>query len=84
MSTTTAKPRLFPWKDFQRKPIHEGDTIMHPSGESGVVIFLAKERDPGDAWRVDYGTGSVSRLCLQIGAKGMACVVLKPTQPQPL
>lgn len=68
-----------PWTDFKGAPIHEGDTILHPSGEQGIVIFLAIEPDPGDAWRVDYGTQHLSRLCLQIGNKGMACVVPKPT-----
>jgi hypothetical protein len=69
--------RLAPWRDYHGKPIHEGDTIEHPSGERGVVVFLAEEADPGDAWRVRYsdGPGGLSRLGLQIGNKGRAVVV---------
>lgn len=66
---------LCPWPDYSGKPIHEGDKIRHPSGEEGTVIFYPHEDDPGDAWRVDYGTRFVSRLCLQIGSKGQAIVV---------
>jgi hypothetical protein len=63
-----------PWPDFTGHDIHEGDTIEHPSGERGTVVFLAHEADPGDQWRVDYGGGNLSRLCLQIGDKGRAVV----------
>lgn len=63
-----------PWPDFAGHDIHEGDTIEHPSGDRGTVAFLAHEKDPGDQWRVDYGTGDLSRLCLQIGDKGRAVV----------
>ena len=68
-----------PWPDFAGNPIHEGDVIAHPSGERGRVVLLAGERDPGDQWRVDYGTGDLSRLCLQIGDKGRAVVTTDPT-----
>lgn len=64
-----------PWPDFNGQNIHEGDVIQHPSGECGAVVFLADEEDPGDQWRVDYGDGTLSRLCLQIGGKGRAVVV---------
>lgn len=64
-----------PWPDFSGNDIHEGDTIEHPSGERGTVVFLPDEADAGDQWRVDYGTGDLSRLCLQVGYKGMAVVV---------
>ena len=63
-----------PWPDFDGKEIHEGDTIEHPLGERGTVVFLSHESDPGDQWRVDYGTAGLSRLCLQIGDKGRAVV----------
>ena len=69
-----------PWPDFAGNPIHEGDTIRHPSGEEGRVLFfegLDITDNLGDAWRVDYGTGYVLRLCLQIGDKGQAVVVKK-------
>lgn len=64
-----------PWQDFAGGDIHEGDTIRHPSGEHGRVIFLASEAEPIDQWRVDYGDGNVSRLCLQVGDKGQAVVM---------
>lgn len=63
-----------PWPDFSGNEIHEGDTIEPPSGERGTVVFLANEQEPGDQWRADYGTGDLSRLCLQIGDKGRAVV----------
>lgn len=67
--------RKAPWPDFAGNPIHEGDTIKHPSGEQGSVVFLPHEEHDGDQWRVDYGTGDLSRLCLQIGNKGQAVVL---------
>ena len=63
-----------PWPDFKGNPIYEGDKITHPSGEYGRVVFKPGELHPGDAWRVDYGTSHLSRLCLQIGDKGMGVV----------
>ena len=67
-----------PWPDFAGRDVHEGDTIRHPSGETGKVVFLAGERDPDDQWRVDYGGPTLSRLCLQVGDKGQAVVVDRP------
>lgn len=66
------------WPDFAGHAIYEGDVIEHPSGERGTVVFLAQESDPGDQWRVDYGDGYLSRLCLQIGDKGRAVVLDVP------
>jgi hypothetical protein len=68
-----------PWTDFAGQGIHEGDMIEHPSGERGAVVFLPNETSPGDQWRVDYGDGYISRLCLQIGDKGRA--VVTPRSP---
>lgn len=67
-----------PWPDFDGHDIHDGDVIEHPSGDRGTVVFLAQESDPGDQWRVDYGDGYLSRLCLQIGDKGRAVVAGVP------
>lgn len=71
--------RKAPWTDFEGSSIHEGDLIVHPSGESGLVCFLPNESDPVDQWRVSYAgqKGPLSRLSLQIGDKGRA-VVMKP------
>ena len=75
--------RKCPWRDYAGAEIHEGDTIVHPSGERGQVVFWENapdssyifERYPQDQWRVKYeGSGGFSRLCLQIGDKGQAVV----------
>jgi hypothetical protein len=66
--------RKAPWPDYERRDIHEGDRIVHPSGESGTVLFLGSDSDP---WRVDYGKGVLSRLVLQLGIKGRAVVVME-------
>lgn len=66
-----------PWPDYAGAEIREGDTIQHPDGERGTVVFLADEKEPSDQWRVDYGGGYLSRLCLQIGDKGQAIVTKK-------
>lgn len=62
-----------PWTDFNGNDIHEGDTIVHPSGQEGTVVTTTAD-DQNDKWLVDYGIGSLSRLCLQIGDKGQAVV----------
>ena len=78
MNATTQNERdkrVAPWRDYRGRKIREGDTIKHPSGEYGVVVFVGLQTDPGDQWRVDYGSGILSRLCLLIGDKGQAEVV---------
>lgn len=64
-----------PYLDFVDNEIYEGDTLIHPSGETGKVVFLENEPRPDDQWRVDYGTNDLSRLCMQIGDKGQAIVM---------
>lgn len=66
-----------PWIDFAGETIHEGDTIQHPSGESGTVVFHPGREDVSDQWMVDYGDGISSRLILQVGEKGRAVCVRK-------
>lgn len=61
-----------PWKDFRGADIFAGDFIVHPDGMTGLVVFFADREEPSDQWLVDYGNGSLSRLCLQIGDKGRA------------
>ena len=63
-----------PWPDYSGEAIYEGSTILHLSGETGKVVCLPDFELPEDQWRVDYGDGVLSRLCLQIGDKGMASV----------
>jgi len=85
-STGGESKRLAPWPDFKGNPIHEGDTIKHPTGDTGKVVFIetnprlnpeaiAVEWNEVHQWRVDYGDGLLSSLCLQIGEKGMAVVI---------
>lgn len=64
-----------PWTDFKGNDLREGDFIEHPSGERGKIVLLANEEEDGDKWRVDYGVGKYSRLCLQVGDKGRAVKV---------
>lgn len=67
--------RRAPWLDFKGNPIHEGDVIEHPSGESGIVLWLGAELRVSDRWRVKYeSSNELARLCLQVGEKGMATV----------
>jgi hypothetical protein len=61
-----------PWDDFAGGIIHEGDVIVHPSGECGRVVI--DKHEDRDRWKVDYGDGLLSSLALQIGDKGQAVV----------
>ncbi len=67
---------LAPWPDFNGNPIHHGDRMWHPvSGQTFTAVRLRGIPDPGNAWRAIYDSEDpvgVSRLCLQIGDKGMA------------
>lgn len=67
--------RKAPWPDYRGAEIFEGDTIIHPSGERGVVEFDAY-RDAGLEWRAKYSNGESLWLGNQIGNKGQACVEL--------
>ena len=68
--------RCAPWTDFKRLPIHEGDVMVHPSGEEGMVIYMPEMRNP---WRVMYeGSIHTAALSLQVGDRGQA-VVKKPS-----
>jgi len=62
--------RKAPWKDFQGADIHDGDIIRHPDGTEGIVKDMGRNK-----WRVDYGDGVFSRLCLQLTEKGQAVVI---------
>lgn len=65
-----------PWPDFKGNDIYEGDTIKHPSGQQGVVVFRPERESDTDRWLVSYFEGGLeSRLCLQIGDRGMAEVL---------
>lgn len=69
------EPERSPYLDYAGHPIREGDTIRHPDGETGTVLFWRERSDPFEQWRVDYNDGHPSRLFLQVGEKGLAVVV---------
>lgn len=66
--------RKCPFKDFKGQEIFEGDVLKHPSGEQGSVLFEQRTESVSDNWLVQYEDGIKSRLCLQVGDKGQACV----------
>jgi hypothetical protein len=72
-----------PWTDYNGQPIFEGNTIAHPEGITGVVIYNNDGYGVFGKWRVDYGCGHFSGLNLQIGEKGMAVVVDREGKPEP-
>ena len=66
---------IAPWPDFDGNPVKEGDRIIHPSGDSGFVVFVADASDDNARWRVDYGHGQSHSLSREIGAEVKATVV---------
>lgn len=77
-----ANRRIAPWKDCRGAAIFEGDTLVHPTGDWGTVVFDA-DKEPGLEWRVKYLDGEESLwLGNQIGDKGQACV-LSVKEPAP-
>lgn len=67
--------RKAPWTDYAGNDVYVGDYIVHPNGERGVVVVSPEDHLPDtDKWLVYYGGQIMSRLCLQIGDKGMAVV----------
>jgi hypothetical protein len=72
-----------PFRDYAGQIIYEGDEIIHPSGECGIVVFIPALDDPNDAWKVSYSDSYIeSRLCLQVGDKGCAVVNDASTIPR--
>lgn len=80
ITTSKIKPTPYgdkaiaPWPDYDGNEIVEGDTVVNPSGQSGTVVYMQNYLELEDQWLVDYGDEMYSRLCLQIGDKGMAVV----------
>jgi hypothetical protein len=75
--------RKAPWPDFAGNDLYEGDIIIHPSGEQGVIRYVPTiNKTVTDDWLVEYRGSSVrcSRLVLQVGSKGQA-VRRGPTYP---
>lgn len=64
--------RKAPWPDYRGADIFEGDTIMHPAGETATVVFDADHENP---WRAKYMNGDSLWLGNQVGDKGQACVL---------
>jgi hypothetical protein len=74
-----------PWPDFAGATIRSGDRIAHPDGAAGTVVYVPGFDGPHDSWRVVYdGSAELSRLCLQIGDKGMASVIRRSAHPPPI
>jgi hypothetical protein len=71
-----AKMNRAPWPDYAGNEIKEGDLIQHPSGQTGKVIYHNDRKAARDKWTVDYGLGFESMLCLQIGDRGQAVVIV--------
>lgn len=69
---TVVPTPMAPWPDFLGSPLWPGDTIIHPGGEVGEILYLQDVNDEEDRWRVKYADGTLSRLALQIGEKGRA------------
>lgn len=73
--------RRAPWLDANGGPIYEGDTITHPSGEKGTVVYWPHEPAAYDQWRVDYDSDMfhlASRLSLQLGSRKGGAVASRP------
>lgn len=62
-----------PWKDYEGNDIYDGNTIIHPSGQRGVVVFHRGRDGATNQWVVNYGDIE-SRLFLQIQDKGRGVV----------
>ena len=65
---------LAPWLDFKGNKIFEGDTIIHPIGETGIVNYYPERKGVFERWTVKYDFGPELKLILQIGNKGRAVV----------
>lgn len=60
------------YRCFAGNDLYEGDTIIHPDGDKGLIVWsVDKEIDQAGIWKVKYKDGASSRLSLQIGPKGM-------------
>ncbi len=80
MTTPQDKRPCAPWADWAGFPLQAGDTIVHPTGERGVVLYWPNETDPSDRWRVAYeGSLQISRLSLQVSGNGMALLADRDT-----
>ncbi len=74
-----------PWKDFEGNDIHEGDTIRHPDGKTGLIITASNTNIDADKWRVQYSPDDFpSRLCMQIGDKGQAVICTERSNRTPV
>lgn len=63
-----------PWPDFGGGPIMEGDRMVLPSGECGIVVLRPDAQDDAERWRVDFGHGAIS-LLQAVSATGRAVVI---------
>jgi hypothetical protein len=64
-----------PWPDFEGTTIMEGDRLIHPSGEMGIVAMSADALHDNERWRIDYGNGVFRSLQIEVGEEGRAVVL---------
>ena len=72
-----------PWPDYAGNDLYEGDTIRHPDGTKGKIVFVDGEVERTGSknygWKVDYGDlvrgTKMPYLGLQIDDKGHAVKV---------
>lgn len=69
--------QIAPWPDYAGNLVQEGDRMVHPSGDTGIVVLLPGSSGDLTRWRVNYG-GSLRSLAEEIGAAGR-CVVIDET-----
>jgi hypothetical protein len=67
--------KICPFNDFKGGRMCEGDRVIHPSGETGIIEFQVGFEDPADQWRVVYNDGTWGRAYLQVGERGQAVVI---------
>ena len=77
----TLPKKRAPWADYIGNALHEGDTIIHPSGDTAIVTLDPNKEDAGQ-WRAVYADGTNLWLGNQIGTKGMALLVKPKTESE--
>lgn len=64
-----------PWPDCYGHSVSEGERIVQPEGDSGVVLFIADAADEEAQWQVNYGYGPLRRLVDELGKQVRASVI---------
>lgn len=64
-----------PWPDFDGNQIVEGDRVVLPCGESGVVVCRVPGSLAAEDWCVDYGGGDLKGLAGEVSKTGRAVML---------